>query len=116
MLKTLDLLKPLTDDWGSDPTLQNMQSHPGNENISGRLVDLLAASKELEQAWERSLHCGLQLWTRFEMLLDWTLHLQQDGGTLGKESSGKNTHLGQSDRSEAATLAYESGSLHKLSR
>ncbi|XP_016525650.1 uncharacterized protein si:dkey-103g5.4 isoform X2 [Poecilia formosa] len=84
MLKALDLLKPLTDDWGSDPTLQNMQSHPGNENISGRLDDLLAASKELEQAWERSLHCGLQLWTRFEMLLDWTLHLQQDGGTLGE--------------------------------
>uniref|UniRef100_A0A087XIS7 Uncharacterized protein n=1 Tax=Poecilia formosa TaxID=48698 RepID=A0A087XIS7_POEFO len=65
MLKALDLLKPLTDDWGSDPTLQT-------------------ASKELEQAWERSLHCGLQLWTRFEMLLDWTLHLQQDGGTLGE--------------------------------
>ncbi|MEQ2165861.1 hypothetical protein GOODEAATRI_021508, partial [Goodea atripinnis] len=85
MYKTLDLLKPLTDEWSSDPALQNMQSHPGNEQISGRLDDLLTASKELEQAWGRSLHCGLQLCTRFEMLLDWALGLQQDGGTLGKE-------------------------------
>ncbi|MEQ2298857.1 hypothetical protein AMECASPLE_009622 [Ameca splendens] len=84
MYKTLDLLKPLTDEWSSDPALQNMQSHPGNEHISSRLDDLLTASKELEQAWGRSLHCGLQLCTRFEMLLDWALGLQQDGGTLGE--------------------------------
>ncbi|XP_036006035.1 uncharacterized protein si:dkey-103g5.4 [Fundulus heteroclitus] len=84
MHKTLDLLKPLTDEWGSDPTLQTMQSHPGNENMTGRLDDLLTASKELEQAWGRSLHCGLQVWTRFEMLLDWALGLQEDGGILGE--------------------------------
>lgn len=85
MFKILDILKPLSDEWGSDPAMQNMQNLPGNENLSGRLDDLRNASKELDQAWGRSLHCGLQLWTRFEMLLDWALGLQKDGGTLGKE-------------------------------
>ncbi|XP_038154475.1 uncharacterized protein si:dkey-103g5.4 [Cyprinodon tularosa] len=79
MFKTVDLLKPLTDEWSSDPNGQET-----NKNIGARLDDLLTASKDLEQAWGRSLYCGLQVWTRFEMLLDWAQGLQQDGGTLGE--------------------------------
>lgn len=85
MLKVMDILKPLTEEWGSDPTLQHMQPHPGSENASGRQDGLFAVTKGLEQAWGRSLHCQLQLWTRLEMLLDWAVCLQQDGGTLGGE-------------------------------
>ncbi|KAM6933261.1 uncharacterized protein FYW49_001628 [Xenentodon cancila] len=83
MFKALDLLKPLTEEWGSDPTLQSTPFHPGSDNASARRDHLLAATKELEQAWERSLHCQLQLETRLEMLLDYVVGLQQDGGTLG---------------------------------
>ncbi|XP_008294523.1 uncharacterized protein LOC103368058 [Stegastes partitus] len=84
MFKVLDLLKPLTEDWGSDPNLQHLQHHPGSERGSGRQDHLLAAAKELQQAWGRSLHCHLQLQTRLEILLDWAVGLQQDGGTLGE--------------------------------
>ncbi|GLD57322.1 uncharacterized protein AKAME5_000956100 [Lates japonicus] len=84
MFKVLDLLKPLTEEWGSDPTLQHPQPHPGSERGSGRQDHLLAVAKELQQAWGRSLHCQLQLQTRLELLLDWAVGLQQDGGTLGE--------------------------------
>ncbi|XP_041849904.1 uncharacterized protein si:dkey-103g5.4 isoform X3 [Melanotaenia boesemani] len=83
MFKVLDILKPLNEEWGSDPTLQHLQPHLGNENANGRQDHLLAVTKELEQAWGRSLHCQLQLQTRLEMLLDWAMGLQQDGGILG---------------------------------
>lgn len=76
MLKVLELLKPL----GSDQTLQ------GNARGSARHDHLVTAAKELEQAWERSLHCQLQLQTRLMILLDWAVRLQQDGGILGKET------------------------------
>ncbi|XP_061576517.1 uncharacterized protein LOC133442524 [Cololabis saira] len=82
MFKALDLLKPLTEEWGSDPALQSTQFHPRSEAASARQDHLLATTKELEQAWERSLHCQLQLQTRLEMLLDYIVGLQQDGGTL----------------------------------
>lgn len=85
MFKVVDTLKPLMEEWGSDPTLQRTQPHPGSQTASGRQDDLLAVTKGLEQAWGRSLHCQLQLWTRLEMLLDWSAGLQQDGGTLGEE-------------------------------
>ncbi|XP_056230182.1 uncharacterized protein si:dkey-103g5.4 [Seriola aureovittata] len=84
MFKVLDLLKPLTEEWGSDPTLQHLQSHPGSERGSGRQDHLLAATKELQQAWGRSLHCQLQLQTRLQFLLDWAVGLQEDGGNLGE--------------------------------
>ncbi|XP_022055821.2 uncharacterized protein si:dkey-103g5.4 isoform X1 [Acanthochromis polyacanthus] len=84
MFKILDLLKPLTEEWGSDLNLQHLQSHPGSERGSGRQDHLLAAAKELQQAWRRSLHCHLQLQTRLEILLDWAVSLQQDGGMLGE--------------------------------
>lgn len=77
MLKVLELLKPL----GSDQTLQH---HQGNERGSARHDHLVTAAKELEQAWERSLHCQLQLQTRLMILLDWAVRLQQDGGILGE--------------------------------
>ncbi|XP_037632372.1 uncharacterized protein si:dkey-103g5.4 [Sebastes umbrosus] len=81
MFKVLELLKPLTEEWGSDQTLQH---HQGSERGSGRQDHLLAATKELQQAWGRSLHCQLQLQTRLGLLLDWAAGLQQDGKTLGE--------------------------------
>ncbi|CAK6968135.1 uncharacterized protein si:dkey-103g5.4 isoform X2 [Scomber scombrus] len=84
MFKIVELLKPLTEEWGSDPALQHLQPHLGNEQGSSRQDDLSAAAKELQQVWGRSLHCQLQLQTRLEILLDWAVGLQQDGGTLGE--------------------------------
>lgn len=89
MYKILDLLKPLMEEWGSDPGLQPSQPHSGSERGSGRQDHLLAAAKELQQAWGRSLHCQLQLQTRLEMILDWALDLQQDGGILGEENNNE---------------------------
>lgn len=85
MFKVLELLKPLNEEWGSDPALHPPLPHQsGSERGSGQQDSLLAASKELQQAWGRSLHCQLQLQTRLEILLDWAVGLQQDGGTLGE--------------------------------
>ncbi len=86
MFKVLELLKPLTEEWGSDQTLQH---HQGSERGSGRRDHLLSAAKELRQAWGRSLHSQLQLQTRLEILLDWAVGVQQDGGTLGEETGCK---------------------------
>nr|XP_046246188.1 uncharacterized protein LOC124059852 [Scatophagus argus] len=83
MFKALKLLKPLTGEWGSDQTLQHYQV---SERGSSRQNQLLSAAKELQQYWGRSLHCQLQLQTRLEILLDWAMGLQQDGGTLGEMS------------------------------
>lgn len=85
MFKVLDALKPLTEEWGSDRSLQHAQPQPGSERGSAQQDRLLAAAKELQQAWGRSLHCQLQLQTRLEILQDWAMALQQDGGTLGEE-------------------------------
>ncbi|XP_078140393.1 uncharacterized protein LOC144539411 [Centroberyx gerrardi] len=82
-VRVVELLKGLTEDWGSDPGLQPPQPHQGSERGSGRQDHLLPAAQELQQAWGRSLHCQLQLHTRLEVLLDWAAGLQQDGGTLG---------------------------------
>lgn len=85
MFKVLEFLKPLTEVLGSDPALQHPLPHQSSrERGSGQQDHLLAASKELQQAWGRSLHCQLQLQTRLEILLDWAVALQQDGGTLGE--------------------------------
>ncbi|XP_038549320.1 uncharacterized protein si:dkey-103g5.4 [Micropterus salmoides] len=81
MFKVLELMKPLTEEWGSDQTLQH---HQCSERGSGQQDHLLAAAKELQQARGRSLYCQLQLQTRFEILLDWSAELQQDGGILGE--------------------------------
>ncbi|XP_034556228.1 uncharacterized protein si:dkey-103g5.4 [Notolabrus celidotus] len=81
MFKVLALLKPVTEEWGSDPTLQQYQSI---ERGSSRPDHLLAATKELQQAWKKSLHCQLQLLTRLEILQDWAMGFQQDGGALGE--------------------------------
>ncbi|KAE8295318.1 hypothetical protein D5F01_LYC06244 [Larimichthys crocea] len=80
MFKVLELLKTLTEEWGSD---QSLQRHQGSERGSGRQDHLLTAAKELRKAWGRNLHCQLQLQTRLEILLDWAVGLQQDGGSLG---------------------------------
>lgn len=76
MFTVLELLKPLTEEWGSDQT-------------SGPRDHLVAAAKELRQAWGRSLHCQLQLQTRLGILLDWAADLQKDGGTLGEEITAR---------------------------
>ncbi|XP_033488068.2 uncharacterized protein LOC117260235 [Epinephelus lanceolatus] len=81
MFKVLELLKPLTEEWGSDQTLQH---HQGSERGSGRQDNFLSVAKELQQAWGRSLHCQLQLQTRLGILLNWAVGLQQDGGILGE--------------------------------
>lgn len=82
MFEVLELLKPLTDQWGSDKTLQH---NLGGERESAQHDHLVTAAKELQQAWGRSLHCQLQLQSRLKILLDWAVALQQDGGTLGEE-------------------------------
>ncbi|XP_062417626.1 uncharacterized protein LOC119229096 [Pungitius pungitius] len=81
LFKVLELLKTLTEVWGSD---QHLQHHQGSERGSGRQDPLVAAAKELQQAWGRSLHCQLQLQTRLGILLDWAAGLQKDGGALGE--------------------------------
>ncbi|KAM8904381.1 uncharacterized protein AB9W97_008057 [Spinachia spinachia] len=81
LFKVVQLLKTLTEVWGSD---QNMQHHLGSERGSGRQDHLVVAAKELQQAWGRSLHCQLQLQTRLSILLDWAAGLEKDGGTLGE--------------------------------
>lgn len=86
MFKILDFLKPLTEEWVSDPNMRHPLSHPGSERGSGRQDHLLAVSKELMQAWGRSLHCKLQLQTRLEFLLRWAESVQQDGGIIGGSS------------------------------
>lgn len=85
MFKVLNVLKPLTEEWGSDQSLQHVQSQPGSDRGSSQQDHLLTAAKELQQAWGRSLHCQLQLQTRLEILQEWSMGLQQDGGTLGEE-------------------------------
>ncbi|KAM3615726.1 uncharacterized protein V6R79_006907 [Siganus canaliculatus] len=77
----LEVLKPLTEEWGSGQTLQHNHS---TERASGREDRLRCAAKELQQAWGRSLHCQLQLLTRLELLQDWAVGLQEDGGILGE--------------------------------
>ncbi|XP_039478312.1 uncharacterized protein si:dkey-103g5.4 [Oreochromis aureus] len=84
MFKVLNVLKPLTEEWGSDQSLQHVQSQPGSDRGSSQQDHLLTAAKELQQAFGRSLHCQLQLQTRLEILQEWTMGLQQDGGTLGE--------------------------------
>ncbi|XP_035765652.1 uncharacterized protein si:dkey-103g5.4 [Neolamprologus brichardi] len=84
LFKVLNVLKPLTEEWGSDQSLQHVQSQPGSDRGSSQQDHLLTAAKELQQAWGRSLHCQLQLQTRLEILQEWTMGLQQDGGTLGE--------------------------------
>ncbi|XP_068440228.1 uncharacterized protein si:dkey-103g5.4 isoform X2 [Clinocottus analis] len=81
MFKVLEFLKPLTEEWGSEQTLQR---HQGSERGSSRQDHLVAAAKELQQAWGQSSHCRLQLQTRLGILLDWAADLQKDGGTLGE--------------------------------
>ncbi|XP_067362811.1 uncharacterized protein [Channa argus] len=102
MFKILELLKPLTEEWGSDQTLQHLLPHQSSsERGSGRQNHLLAAAKELQQAWGRSLHCQLQLQTRLEMQLDYAVGLQQNGGALGEMP------LTGSDIREPALLGME---------
>lgn len=90
LFKVLELLKTLTDVWGSD---QNLQHHQGSERGNGRQDHLVAAAKELQQAWGRSLHCQMQLQTRLGILLDWAAGLQKDGGTLGEEMTARGSSL-----------------------
>lgn len=82
MFKILQLLKPLTDQPESRQTSQQLSGIDGGNGAQSGLV---TAGKDLQEAWERSLHYQLQLQTRLELLLGWAICLQQDGGILGKE-------------------------------
>ncbi|XP_040929476.2 uncharacterized protein si:dkey-103g5.4 isoform X2 [Betta splendens] len=85
MFKVLQLLKPLTGEWGSDPSLRHQPPRGSVGDRGSRRRDGLgAAAQELQQAWGRSLHGLLQLQARLEMLLDWAAGVQQDGGALGE--------------------------------
>lgn len=88
MFKVLELLKPMTDEWSSGPSLQHrLPRGSGSDRGSGRQDRLVAAAKELQQAWGRSVHCLMQLQARLEMLQDWAVGVHQDGGTLGETRS-----------------------------
>ncbi|XP_054650319.1 uncharacterized protein si:dkey-103g5.4 isoform X2 [Dunckerocampus dactyliophorus] len=80
MFKLVELLRPLSDEWGSDLTLElhlrGKQGQSWQDCIS-------AASHELHSHWRRSQHCQLQMQTRLDILLDTTMCLHQDGGSLG---------------------------------
>nr|XP_057936579.1 uncharacterized protein LOC131134908 [Doryrhamphus excisus] len=80
MFKTVELLRPLTDEWGSDPTLQ---LHLRGEQGRSWQDCISAASQELHSHWRRSQHCQLQMQSRLEVLLDTTVCLHQDGGFMG---------------------------------
>nr|XP_061828831.1 uncharacterized protein LOC133614686 [Nerophis lumbriciformis] len=80
MLKIVKLLRPLNEEWGSDLTLQlHLRGERGQSCQDG----VGAASQELHSHWRRSQHCQLQVQTRLEILLDTTMRLHQDGGSLG---------------------------------
>lgn len=81
MFKILVLLKPLTTQWESSSS----QQHPGIQGGNSQQSHVAAAAEDLREAWGRSLNCRLQLQARLELLLDWAVCLQQDGGILGKE-------------------------------
>lgn len=82
MLKTVELLKPLTDQSESQQASQQL---PGVDGGNGGQSDLVTAGEDLREAWGRSLRCRVQLQTRLELLLGWAVCLQQDGGVLGEE-------------------------------
>ncbi|XP_036070856.1 uncharacterized protein si:dkey-103g5.4 [Oryzias melastigma] len=84
MLKILDHLRPLIEECTLDPTVPLPQLYPGIEKATSQQDCLGAATKELERAWGRSLHCQLQFQTRLETLLECAVGLQQDGGALGE--------------------------------
>lgn len=82
MLKTVELLKPLTQQSESQQASQQL---PGIDGGNGGQSDLVTVGEDLGEAWGRSLRCQLQLQTRLELLLGWADCLQQDGGVLGEE-------------------------------
>ncbi|TWW77242.1 hypothetical protein D4764_12G0006320 [Takifugu flavidus] len=79
MFKIQALLKSQTIRWESQ---QTSQQHPGTEGGNSGENELVAAAEDLREAWGRSLNCQLQLQARLELLLDWAICLQQDGGIL----------------------------------
>eukprot|EP00066_Takifugu_rubripes_P017519 XP_011606785.1 PREDICTED: uncharacterized protein LOC101076355 [Takifugu rubripes] len=81
MFKIQALLKSQTIRWESQ---QTSQQHPGTEGGNSGENELVAAAEDLREAWGRSLNCQLQLQARLELLLDWAICLQQDGGILGE--------------------------------
>lgn len=81
MLKTVELLKLLTDQSESQQATPQL---PGIDGGNGGQGDLVTAGEDLREAWGRSLRCQLQLQTRLELLLGWAVCLQQDGGVLGE--------------------------------
>ncbi|XP_028321414.1 uncharacterized protein LOC114474973 [Gouania willdenowi] len=84
MHKIFGHLKPLAEVWGSDPNLQLLQTNSDSESSCRRQDLVMSAAKELHQAWVRSLHWQLQLQSRLEILLDWSVCLQENGGVLGE--------------------------------
>ncbi|XP_061538031.1 uncharacterized protein si:dkey-103g5.4 isoform X7 [Phycodurus eques] len=86
MFKIVELLRPLSEEWGLEPVLQ------GGERGRQWQDRIGAAAIELHQHWRRSQHCQLQLQTRLEIMLDTTVGLHQNGGSLGEMAlSGSDT-------------------------
>ncbi|XP_061637986.1 uncharacterized protein si:dkey-103g5.4 isoform X9 [Phyllopteryx taeniolatus] len=86
MFKIVELLRPLSEEWGLEPVLQ------GGEQGRQWQDCIRAAAIELHQHWRRSQHCQLQLQTRLEIMLDTTVGLHQNGGSLGEMAlSGSDT-------------------------
>ncbi|XP_051935125.1 uncharacterized protein LOC127609336 isoform X2 [Hippocampus zosterae] len=88
MFKIVELLRPLSDDWSSEPALQ---LHQRGEQASRWHDSIGAVAEELHLHWKRSQHCQLQLQTRLEILQDTMVGLHQDGCSLGDMAlSGSN--------------------------
>lgn len=84
MFKTVELLRPLSDDWSSEPALQ---LHQRGEQACRWHDGIGAVAEELHLHWSRSQHCQLQLQTRLEILQDTMVGLHQDGCALGERVS-----------------------------
>ncbi|XP_077397029.1 uncharacterized protein LOC144033090 isoform X4 [Festucalex cinctus] len=98
MFKIVELLRPLSEELVSEMTVQ---LHQGGGQGCGWQDRLSAVSEELHLHWRRSQHCQLQLQTRLEILLDTTVGLHQDGGSLGEMT------LSASDKPVPALLGMD---------
>ncbi|XP_077422396.1 uncharacterized protein LOC144052329 isoform X3 [Vanacampus margaritifer] len=77
MFKIVELLRPLSEELVSELALQLHQGCGWQDRLG-------AVAEELHLHWRRSQHCQLQLQTRLEILLDTSVGLHQDGGSLGE--------------------------------
>ncbi|XP_057695565.1 uncharacterized protein si:dkey-103g5.4 isoform X2 [Corythoichthys intestinalis] len=88
MFKIVELLRPLSEEWESEATLQ------GSDRGRRWQDQISEATEELHQHWRRSQNCQLQLQNRLEVLMDTMVGLHLDGGSMGEMAlSGSDTTL-----------------------